>query len=202
MKLDKNFYLKDTVDISKSLLGKILVRKTKDKTYKARIVETESYLGVEDKAAHTYKGKRTNRTETMFLEGGYCYVYFTYGMYNLLNIVTEEKDNPRAVLIRAVEPISNIDDFSISRYNLEYNQLNSYKKKNLTNGPGKLTMAMEIDRNLDKMSILEDKIYIEDDNFRDFKIVEAKRVGIDYAEEWKDKLLRFYIEGNKYVSVK
>ncbi|MBP2024669.1 DNA-3-methyladenine glycosylase [Peptoniphilus stercorisuis] len=202
MKLDKSFYLKDTVEISKSLLGKILVRKTKDKTYKARIVETESYLGVEDKAAHTYKGKRTKRTETMFLEGGYCYVYFTYGMYNLLNIVTEEKDNPRAVLIRAVEPISNIDDFSISRYNLEYNKLNSYKKKNLTNGPGKLTMAMEIDRNLDKISILEDEIYIEDDNFKDFKIVEAKRVGIDYAEEWKDKLLRFYIEGNKYVSVK
>lgn len=202
MKLDKSFYLKDTIEVSKNLLGKILVRKTKDKIYKARIVETESYLGAEDKAAHTYGGRKTNRNEVMYLEGGHCYVYLTYGMYNLLNIVTEEENVPKSVLIRAVEPVSNIDDFSRARYNLEYNKLNSYKRKNITNGPGKFTMAMEIDRSLNKMSVLEDVIYVEDDGFTDFNIVSASRIGIDYAEEWKDKLLRFYIEGNDYVSVK
>lgn len=202
MKLEKDFYMKDPVEVAKNLLGKILVRKTKDKIYKARIVETESYLGEIDKAAHTYKGRRTNRTNTIFKEGGICYVYFTYGMYNLLNVVTEKENTPTAVLIRAVEPLSNIDDFSINRYNEIYKDLNSYKKKNITNGPGKLTMAMDIDRSLDGISLEGDEIYIEDDGYSNFKIVESKRIGIDYAKEWKDKLLRFYIDENKYVSFK
>ena len=201
MKLTKDFYIQDTDKIAKELLGKVIVRKYDNKVLKARIVETESYLGVNDKAAHTFGGKRTKRTETMFMEGGVCYVYFTYGMYNLLNIVTEKEGNPTAVLIRAVEPITNINDFSKNRYNDLYENLSNYKKKNITNGPGKLTMALNINKSFDKKSLLGDEIYIEDDGFKDYNIVSAKRVGIDYAEEWKDYLLRYYIEGNKYVSV-
>lgn len=202
MKLKKDFYLQDPVIVAKELLGKVLVRNVDNKIYKARIVETESYLGKLDKAAHTYKGRNTKRTSTMFEEGGICYIYFTYGKYNMLNVVTEEKNKPTAVLIRAVEPISNIDEFSKNRYNEKYINLSNYKKRNLTNGPGKLTMAMKIDRSLDKISLEGDSIYIEDDGYKDFNIVEAKRVGIDYAEEWKDYLYRFYIEKNNYVSVK
>lgn len=202
MKLEKEFFLRDTNIVAKELLGKVVVRKIEDKILKARIVETESYLGMEDKAAHSYGGRRTKRTETLFLEGGICYVYFTYGMYNLLNIVTEEENNPRAVLIRGVEILSEKNEFSKNRYKENFENLNNYKKTNITNGPGKLTMAMKIDRKFDKKTITSEELYIEDDGFNGFNIISAKRVGIDYAEEWKDALLRFYIEGNKNVSVR
>lgn len=202
MKLEKEFFLRDTNIVAKELLGKVVVRKIEDKILKARIVETESYLGIEDKAAHSYGGRRTKRTETLFLEGGICYVYFTYGMYNLLNIVTEEENNPRAVLIRGVEILSEKNEFSKNRYKENFENLNNYKKTNITNGPGKLTMAMKIDREFDKKTITSEELYIEDDGFNGFNIISAKRVGIDYAEEWKDALLRFYIEGNKNVSVR
>lgn len=199
--LERDFFKRDTNTVAKEILGKVLVRNINGTEIRARIVEVESYLGYFDKASHSYGGRRTKRTETMYMEGGVCYVYFTYGMYNLLNIVTEEKDKACAVLIRAVEPLDHLDIISQNRYNMNYEELNSYKRKNITNGPGKLTMALNIDRSLDKEILVKEKIYIEDDGFSDFKIVEAKRVGIDYAEEWKDKLLRFYIENNKYVSV-
>ena len=201
MVLDKGFFLQDTEKVARELLGKVIVRKYDNKILRARIVETEAYLGIKDKAAHTYGGRRTDRTETMFKEGGICYVYFTYGMYNLLNIVTERENTPTAVLIRGIEPISDINEFSLNRYNDLYNNLSSYKKKNITNGPGKLTIALNIDRSFDGKDLFGDEIYIEDDGFRDYNIVSAKRVGIDYAEEWKDCLLRYYIKGNKYVSV-
>lgn len=128
MKLEKEFFLRDTNIVAKELLGKVVVRKIGDKVLKARIVETESYLGIEDKAAHSYAGRRTKRTETLFLEGGICYVYFTYGMYNLLNIVTEEENNPRAVLIRGVEILSEKNEFSKNRYKENFENLNNYKK--------------------------------------------------------------------------
>lgn len=109
MKLEKNFFLVDGVTLAKNLLGKVLVRKIDNKILKARIVETEAYMGPLDKAAHSYKNRRTNRTEPMFLEGGHIYIYLIYGMYHCFNISANKKDIPEAVLIRAVEPLENIE---------------------------------------------------------------------------------------------
>lgn len=198
--LDKSFYLQDTNTVARELLGKVLVLKFCDE-FKLRIVETESYL-TNDRACHAFNGKKTNRTEVMFKEGGRLYIYFTYGMYNMLNIVTREEDLGEAVLIRGVEPLNNFDKISLNRFNKPYKELKLNQKKNLTNGPGKLTKALGIDRNLNGYSLLGDKLYILDDGYREFNIVTTKRIGIDYAQEAKDYLQRFYIEGNEYVSSK
>lgn len=202
MKLERDFYVRDALTVGKDLLGKIIIRKTKDGILKARIVEVESYTGEDDKACHTFAGKRTKRTEIMYREGGCLYIYLIYGMYSLMNIVTGSSDDGQAVLIRGVEPLSNFDNFSQNRFLKNYNELSSYQKKNLTSGPGKLTKALNINRDNNGQDLLLDEIYLEDDGFADFEIVEAKRIGIDYAEEARDFLYRFYIKGNPYVSAK
>lgn len=195
MKLEKNFFLVDGVTLAKNLLGKVLVRKIDNKILKARIVETEAYMGPLDKAAHSYKNRRTNRTEPMFLEGGHIYIYLIYGMYHCFNISANKKDIPEAVLIRAVEPLENIEYMK---------QLRNVKKdEDISNGPGKLTKALAIDKNLNTLDITKSaEIWLEDDNYTITNIIETKRIGIDYAEEYKDKLWRFYISENRYVSVK
>ena len=122
-------------------------------------------------------------------------------MYNLLNIVTKNENDPEAVLIRAVEPIENIDAMAVNRFGKIYKDLSSYQKKNLTNGPGKLTMAMGIERALNGKILSQDYLYIEEgEDVRN--IIETKRIGIDYAGEDANLPLRFYIEDNPYVSVK
>lgn len=195
MKLEKNFFLVDGVTLAKNLLGKVLVRKIDNKILKARIVETEAYMGPLDKAAHSYKNRRTNRTEPMFLEGGHIYIYLIYGMYHCFNISANKKDIPEAVLIRAVEPLENIEYMK---------QLRNIKKdKDLSNGPGKLTKALSIDKTFNTLDITKNNyIWLENDDYSISSITQAKRIGIDYAEEYKDKLWRFYIPESKYVSVK
>lgn len=205
MRLDKKFYERDARRVAKELLGKILVRKINGKSIKCRIVETEAYIGAIDKASHAYGNKRTPRTEPLYGEAGLSYVYFIYGMYHCFNLITDKVDYASGVLIRAVEPLEGIDEMSKLRFNKTYDELSKYQKKNLTNGPGKLCMAMKITREENKVqTLISDELYVEEplEKYRlDFiEITEAKRIGIDYAEEAKDFLWRYYIRGNLYIS--
>ena len=200
MKLDRNFYNRDTLVVAKELLGKILIHKTDGKLLSGMIVETEAYLGINDKAAHAYGGRRTKRVETMYGPPGIAYVYIIYGMYNCLNTITREEGIPQGVLIRGIEPIEGLEYMALNRFNRPLEELTKNQMKNLTNGPGKLCQAMMIDRSLDKEDLCGDRLYIEKGIDKNFNIVEAKRIGIDYAEEARDFLYRFYIEGNPNVS--
>lgn len=199
--LNEKVYELDAIELSKKLLGKYIVREYDKKKLVAKIVETEAYMGIEDKGSHSYNNKRTEKTEAMYLPPGYVYIYIIYGMYHCLNIVSKEVDNPQAVLIRAVEPIEGIDIMSMNRFGKEYEQLTTQQKKNITNGPGKLCKALNIDKSLNKVKLNIAGISIYDGD-KDFEIVESKRINIDYAEEAKDYLWRFYINGNKYISKK
>lgn len=198
MNLSKDFFKQDAVSLAKKLLGMLLIREIDDQKIICRIVETEAYVGPEDKACHAYNNRRTNRTEVMFHEGGSAYIYLIYGMYYCLNIVANVRDKPEAVLIRAVEPIMGINLIKKNR------NIKSTKVENLTNGPGKLTQALKIDTQLNqhKLTKNNDLYIISDNNFstESYDIVETKRINIDYAEEYKDKLWRFYLKGNPFIS--
>jgi DNA-3-methyladenine glycosylase len=196
-KLTQRFFDQKTELVAKELLGKVLVRKLNDKKLSGMIVETEAYVGPQDLASHASKGK-TNRTQVMFSDGGYWYVYMIYGFYYCLNIVTETRDYPAAVLVRALEPLEGIEKMKENR--------RTGNITNLTNGPGKLCQALEITKDIDGTSAIakNSKLYIEDRRIEipANQIVEAKRIGVDYAGIWKDKLLRFYIKDNPFVSRK
>lgn len=205
MRLNKDFFNRDTLIVAKELLGKILVRKIDGVILKGKIVETEAYIGAIDKASHAYGGKRTNRTETLYAEPGTVYVFSIYGMYYCLNLISEEKDVAAGVLIRGIEPLEGIEKMSQLRYKKNYEELSSYEKKNFSNGPSKLCMALGIDKRDNCINtISSEELYVEEDllNKEAFSIVESKRIGIDYAEEAKDFLWRFYIKDNKFISKK
>jgi DNA-3-methyladenine glycosylase len=159
-------------------------------------------MGIMDKAAHSYGGRKTPRVEVMYGKPGFSYVFIIYGMYYCFNTVTREEGTPQAVLIRAVEPVEGVESMAKNRFKKPYDELTKSQIKNLTNGPGKLCGALLIDRTQNGEDLCGNKLYIEERENEKFNIVSAKRVGIDYAEEAKDYLWRFYIEGNKYVSVK
>lgn len=177
--LQKSFYQKKTLVVAQGLLGCFLVRAIGRKVVRARIVETESYIGEDDLACHASRG-RTKRTETMYGEAGHVYVYMVYGMYHCLNIVTERKGFPAAVLIRAVT----IDDIP-------------HKE---TNGPGKLCRLLQIDRTLNGLDITKGKkLWIDCPSSKlrigkTEKIVASKRIGIEYAKHCREYLWRFTIE--------
>jgi DNA-3-methyladenine glycosylase len=191
LKLPRAFYEQKTIDVAKQLLGKYLVRKHPEGDTVGRIVETEAYIGPQDLACHASKG-RTARTEVMFGEPGHAYVYFIYGFYNMLNLVTEKKDYPAAVLIRAAEPVDGIDLMK-SRRRLD-------KLRELASGPGKLCQAFAIDRSLNGADLLGDILYVEDRGEPAPKFNATSRIGVDYAGKWKDKLYRFFIRGSEFVS--
>ena len=202
MKIQREFFKRDALEVAKDLLGKNLIVETDEGAMKVQLVEVEAYTGEEDKACHTYGGRRTARTEVMYKEGGHLYVYLIYGMYNMLNIVTGKQDDGQAVLIRAGEPLEGLDLMAKNRFYKTYKDLSSYQKKNLTNGPGKLAQALGLDRSHNGIDLLGEKIYLEDDGYSDFEIEKSKRIGIDYAEEARDYLYRFYIKGSKFLSMK
>jgi len=194
-KLSREFYLQDTISIAKKLLGKYIIRVINNKKLIVKINETEAYISDIDKACHAYNGKRTQRTEIMFSEGGKAYIYMIYGMYYCLNVVTEKKDKACAVLIRGAELIKddNIDFISNLRYGKNYNELTNYQIKNFLNGPGKLCKALNIDKNLNGCDLLGDKLFIIGDEKEILKnIKKDKRINIDYAQEAKDFLWRFH----------
>ncbi|VYU04931.1 DNA-3-methyladenine glycosylase [Clostridium tertium] len=203
MIIEKDFYQGDALSIAKNILGDYLVREIDGKVVRSIIVETESYIGAIDKACHAYNYKKTERTKPLFEEGGIAYVYFIYGLYHCLNIVTNVKDEPEAVLIRAIEPLDNFDYLSNIRFNKDYNDLTRVQKKNLTNGPSKLCSALSITKKENYKKLYEKgNLYIEANPNKNFEIVETTRIGIDYAEEAKDFVWRFYIKDNPYVSKK
>lgn len=200
-KLNREFYSRDTETVAKELLGKILIHEVDGKRLAGKIVETEAYLGIKDKAAHSYGGRRTPRVEVMYGEAGLSYVFIIYGMYYCFNVVTQKEGIPEAVLIRALEPVENLDIIANNRFKKDYNDLTKTQIKSLTNGPGKLCNALKINKALNGEDLCDNRLYIVD-NDEEFNIITDKRIGIDYAEEARDYLLRFYIENNKYVSVK
>jgi DNA-3-methyladenine glycosylase len=191
LKLQRSFYKQSTIEVARELLGKYLVRKHSDGTTVGLIVETEAYVGPEDKACHASRG-RTPRTEIMFGPAGHAYVYFVYGFHYMLNIVTEQVDFPAAVLIRAVEPIAGIELMK-QRRGIE-------QPRNLASGPGKLCEAFAIDRSLNGSDVCGRVLYIRDNGKPIPDIVTRPRVGVDYAGKWKRKPWRFLISGNPFVS--
>ena len=195
MKIGREFYLRqNTITIARELLGKLLVVPAESgERVSGMIVETEAYMGETDKAAHSYAGRRTKRTETMYAAGGTVYIFFIYGLYYQFNIVTGPQEHPHAILIRAVEPIEGIEVMRERRGEM--------KDRNLTSGPGKLCIAMGIDRGVNGEDLLGERVWLED--FRKFartKIAAGKRIGIDYAEEDAEKPWRFWVNDNPFVS--
>ncbi len=195
VKLDRQFYLRtDTARIARELLGKLLVVPDADGTrVSGMIVETEAYLGMSDRAAHSFGGRRTPRNEVMYGMAGYAYVFFVYGMYNQFNVVCGPRDHPHAILIRAIEPVDGIEIMRGRRGEM--------KDKNLTSGPGKLTIALDIARALNGEDLLSERVWIEKyQKIARSNISHGPRVGIDYAGEDAALPLRFWITGNPFVS--
>jgi DNA-3-methyladenine glycosylase len=194
-KLPRQFYTRSNVlAVSRALLGKLLVVPGPDGSrVSGFIVETEAYRGPEDRASHAYGGRRTRRTETMYQMGGSAYVYFVYGMYHQFNVVTNVQDIPHAILIRALEPVEGIE--------LMLRRRLPHSGRNLTNGPGKLCIALGIDRQLEAADLLGESVWIEEGRRVSPRAIACgPRVGIDYAEDWVAKPWRFWIRGNPYVS--
>lgn len=203
MRIEREFFNRDARIVAKDLLGKVLVRKTNGKELKGIIVETEAYIGSIDKASHAYGGRKTKRTETLYREAGTAYVYFIYGMHNCFNVITNKSGVAEGVLIRALEPLNDFEYLSQKRFEKSYTELNNAQKRGLTNGPAKLTKAFNITMEENKVDMLSsDELYIADFDYKVGEVVETTRIGIDYAEEAKDFLWRYYIKGNKYVSKK
>lgn len=194
-RFSKSFFSKDALTVAEDLLGHYLIRIINGKRVAGIIVETEAYCGAIDKGCHAFGNKKTDRTEPMFMEAGISYIYLIYGLNNCLNVVTDKIDSPHAVLIRAVEPVEGLNIVKTNRPKIK-------KTEDLTNGPGKLCKAFDIDRSLNKLDMINGHtLFIEKNpEMPDFKVISAKRVGIDYAEEFKDKLWRKYISGNPFVS--
>ena len=197
-RLDHTFYDRnDVTRIAKELLGKILVTNFDGVLTSGRIVETEAYRGAGDKASHAYGNRRTARTEVMFGEPGTAYVYLCYGIHHLFNVVTNKKDIPHAILIRAVKPVDGIDTMLLrtGKLNADYT---------LTKGPGNVSRALGIHTRHTGTSLLSTTLYITDDNYRvkPSAIQSTARIGVAYAEE--DALLpyRFVLKNNPYVSGK
>ena len=191
VKLRRSFYEQTTIDVAKQLLGKYLVRKHPEGNTAGRIVETEAYIGPRDLACHASNG-RTARTEVMFGPAGHAYVYFIYGFYNMLNLVTETEGYPAAVLIRAVEPVDGIELMKMRRQNGAL--------RNLASGPGKLCQAFAVDRTLNGADLGGSVLYVEDRGEPVPKFRATPRIGVDYAGKWKNKPYRFLIRGNEFVS--
>ena len=200
-KLPREFYLRpDTLAIARDLLGKLLVvPNASGERVSGMIVETEAYLGAIDKAAHSYGNRRTARTETMYAVGGTAYIFFIYGMYFQFNVVAGAIDTPHAILIRAVEPVENVETMR-GRRSMKNPQA-KMPDKNLTSGPGKLCIALGIDKSFNNLDLLGDRVWLEDFNtFSPRQIASGKRVGIDYAEEFAEKPWRFWVKNNVFVS--
>jgi len=179
-KLPRQFYDRDTTLVARELLGKLLVHQAGGVIRVGKIVETEAYLGEHDLAAHSSKG-RTRRTEIMFGPPGYAYVYFIYGMYYCVNVVTERAGHASAVLLRAVEPVKNLEG--------------------RTSGPGLLCRAMKIDKALNGHDLLSDDFFIAaPETVEEIPIVKGPRIGVAYAKHWARRHLRFYLKGNPHVS--
>ena len=201
-KLEREFYNRDSIIVAKELLGKLIVHEIDGIKVSARIIEAEAYMGLIDKASHAYGGKKTPKTEIMYGGPGYSYIFTVYGKNNCFNIITQEEGSPQAVLIRAAEPVDEIEHMSWERYGKNFEQLTKSQKKALTNGPGKMCAALSIDASFNGSDLCGNEIYFVDDGIEEFEIVSTTRVGLERIEEAREYPWRFYIKGNEYVSVK
>ena len=195
VKLPRAFYARgDVIALARRLLGTRLVVPTRHgRRVAGIIVETEAYRGPEDRASHAYGGRRTRRTETMYARGGTAYVYFVYGMYHQFNVVTAGEDVPHAILVRALEPVEGLSLMRRRRGGVAH--------RDLTSGPGKLCIALGIDRRLDGADLLGERVWIEPGSPVAARAIACgPRVGIDYAEDWVDRPWRFWLRGNPFVS--
>lgn len=180
-KLPREFYARSTLTVARQLIGMHLVHQDGDVRRVGRIVETEAYLGPKDLAAHSARG-HTPRNSVMFGPAGFAYVYFIYGFWYCMNVVTREEGVPQAVLLRGLEPIENLPD--------------------KTWGPGLLCRAMNIDRALNGTDLLGSTLWLErpPDLERRVRVTRATRIGVDYAGEWAQRLWRFYDRDSSFVS--
>ena len=195
-KLPIEFYDRaDVVKIAEDLLGKILITKFDGATTSGKIVETEAYIGLTDKASHSFGGKRTSRNEHMYAAPGIAYVYICYGMHHLFNVVSNKINVPDAVLIRAVEPLEGIDIMLQRSGKLKLDST-------LTKGPGNVAKALGISKQHSGVNLISNKIFIADAGiyFDANEIAVSKRIGIESAGEAVLYPYRFYVKGNKYVS--
>jgi DNA-3-methyladenine glycosylase len=196
MKLPESYYHNpDVVALSRNLIGKYLFTCIDGALTGGYIVETEAYAGVIDRASHSFGGRLTPRTQTMYMQGGVSYVYLCYGIHEMFNIVTSAEGQPHAILIRAIQPTDGLDTM-LHRRNMET------QKPNITKGPGSVAKALGISRQINTVSLQSDVIWVEDRglSFPDEAVAAGPRVGVDYAGA--DALLpyRFYVKGNIYVS--
>jgi DNA-3-methyladenine glycosylase len=197
-KLPVSFYQrKNVLQIASELLGKVIVTKCDRITTSVRIVETEAYAGVMDKASHAYGARRTKRNEIMYAKGGVAYVYLCYGIHHLFNVVTNTDGIPHAILVRGGEPLTGIPAMLKRTGKMKLDNT-------LTRGPGNLSKALGIYTSDSCTSLLDESLFIADDGFRYTKkeIAASPRIGVDYAGD--DALLpyRFFVKGNPYVSGK
>jgi len=186
--LKRSFFIRPTLEVAKDLLGKFLVRNVKNKKLVGKIVETEAYIGPEDKASHAYNKKVTERCKTVYSSGGHIYIYLCYGIYWMLNIVTEQEGKPECVLIRALEPLGEKE-----------------RLKKVASGPGKLCHWLNLDKSFYGEDLIKsERIWLEDRGVKIKKsqIVSAKRIGVDYAGAWTNKPWRFYLTDNNFISRK
>lgn len=190
MIIPREFYERDTLTVAQSLLGQRLVHETEEGIASGIIVETEAYLGELDDAAHSYRGK-TERVRVQYGPDGYAYIYMIYGMYYCMNITSGPIGTPEVVLLRALEPFGGIE--------LMKKRRNTDNIKNLCSGPGKLCMALGIGKAQYEADLCSGKLYLEYGDVPE-SITASERIGIDYAEKCRDKLWRFTIAGNGFVS--
>jgi DNA-3-methyladenine glycosylase len=184
--LDRDFYARPAVDVARDCLGKILVRGSAA----GRIVETEAYLGIDDRAAHAWRGI-TDRTRVLFGPAGHAYVYFIYGMYECLNFVAEEEGKAGCVLIRALEPLAGIDIMRRRRPAAK-------RLEDLASGPGKLTLALGITRKQNGADLTRSPLHVRQERTKSrFDVTVTPRIGITHCADWP---LRFFIAGNRFVS--
>lgn len=196
--IEKEFYLNpDVVGLAKSLLGKILVSNVDHHITSGIIIEAEAYKAPEDRASHAFNNRVTERTKTMFMEGGHAYVYICYGIHHLFNVVTAIEGIPHAVLIRAIEPLEGLEHMLLRR-NMDI------IKYTITKGPGSLSQAMGIKQNLDAVKLYDPnspiKIYDGLTFFSDSEIGVSKRIGVESSGVSAGLPYRFYIKANRFVS--
>lgn len=197
-KVNIAFYKRSNVlQIARELLGKVLTTKWNGIITSGRIVEVEAYNGIVDKASHAFGGRRTNRNEIMYADGGVAYIYLCYGIHHLFNVVTNTKGIPHAILIRAIEPIEGVDEMMkrTGKKKLDYT---------LTKGPGNVSKALGLFTMQTGQSLNSKDLFLADDahRYRRIETGASPRIGVDYAG--KDAFLpyRFYIKGNPFVSGK
>jgi DNA-3-methyladenine glycosylase len=191
--LSRDFYARPVLTVARDVVGKLLVHQTRAGVVAGRIVEAEAYRGPEDRAAHSFGGRRTPRTEAMFGAPGFAYVFFVYGMHWHLNLVTTSEGAPHAVLLRAVEPVLGVALMARRRGMTETDV-------NLCNGPGKLCQAFDIGKRHYGVDLTQGSLFLAEASTPRGKLARSARIGVDYAESWAEKPWRFFEAGNRYVS--